>query len=137
MAVYTHTVNPGKAINLSLLREQLIAVAPSCTGAAWSQSLQSLRVYFDAVPDAATLAAVDAVIAAHDATGLSAAQQAAAQQTQSRQDARAQLAVNEIATITPAQADAWIDTNVTSLATAREALKRLAHAVIALARLAD
>ena len=54
-----------------------------------------------------------------------------------RRQAKAALLVNDIAGMTPAQADAWIDANVTTMETVREALKRLAHAAIALARLAE
>ena len=54
----------------------------------------------------------------------------------SRREARAQLVANELAGLAPSQVDSWIDANVIDLASARTVIKKMAKAIVALARLA-
>lgn len=59
---------------------------------------------------------------------------AAAQALADVQEAKADAQVIALATMTPAQAAQWIETNVTSLATAKDALKVMAKIQCLLAR---
>jgi hypothetical protein len=57
-----------------------------------------------------------------------------AEREQLRTQLRADAAIRALATRSPAQVDQWLDTNVTSLASAREVLKILARVIAYLAR---
>lgn len=148
-----------KNVNLELLREQLYAAFPDWAAQEQALGLRAVEFYreseaegsdvqllFLQVPDEADTAAVQAVIDAHDAAGVSqfetALQKLAAANSGFKllqtwatvtPSAGYDFVVNNVfAGQTEAQVSAWIDLNVTTLAQAKTALKQSAAAIIAL-----
>lgn len=146
MANYTYETKPTKPVKLDLLQAEFAEVGLNVelVKSAYSPPMGLLRVYFYYDPPPVDIAAVETVIAGHDASLPSPMEMKHGQRRQEVTEARAQLIASDLADKTPAQVDAWADNLANSmidLASAREAVRTLAKvvgkALVALAILVD
>ncbi len=132
MSAYTKNITVGQ-VNIEKLHEELSGV-PGFTGLGLTKNV--LDVYLDIVPNVQTENDIENIVSVHDYTQLTPLQQARASATQERDVAKIQLSINDISKLSFIQVDNWVDANVVDLASAKDAIKKLAHAVVALSRLA-
>ena len=139
----------AKPNNSSLLHEELLEIFP-----AWRGTLVDLpepvggqgyvdpllrletvgnRIVLD-VPEGADVQAVTAVVNAHNSAGLSSNQKVDERRIQAR---AAYKQLTALRGMTPDQAEAWVEANVTTLTTAKTTMKLIARMLVILARAGD
>ena len=124
------TIKTNKFVKADLLQDEMRVVVPTANIRTWSAGWADHTendIEVDA-PDGTADATVLNIIAAHNPAAQSDAEKITARKAQAPTDFKA----STLATMTYAQAAAWIDSNVTDLASARTALKQLARMVLAL-----
>ena len=121
--------------NTALLMDELFVAFPAWRGGGEVEDLLKLRSNSDksrvtlAVPDGTGQTLLQTIIDAHDGSQLTASQKARLR----RINAKTQMSnVANLGTVSVAQAENWIENNVNDLASAKEALKKLAAMTIAL-----